>query len=99
MSVRTVVRLRCEGCGRNLADVRCNTAAHISHGLRVVVTARPGVDVTEYLPENSLDLTYSMLCRCGHQHDRREDRLREYWRENAARPSARVLYATVGRDV
>lgn len=99
MSVYTVLRLKCDGCQRNLVDVRRNMNAATSNGLQILVTARPEVELADFLPDDSLGFSYTIRCRCGRQHDRREDKLREYWRLHAARPSARVVYATMGRDV
>lgn len=99
MSVTTVLRVSCDGCDRNLVDVSRDVTAHHSKGLVVKVTARPGVQIRDYLPDDSVDLTYSLSCRCGRQHDLSEARLRDYWREHAARPSARVVRAVVGRDL
>ena len=90
----TVLRLSCEGCGRNLADV----ARDFREGARaapVAVSARPGVNLEAEVIHSDDDgedpwVTWTARCRCGAQHDFREDRAVKAWAD-AARRDGRVV--------
>lgn len=97
------MRLRCDGCNRNLADVSSileigDMAEFRENGSQVKVTKRPGVNMTTFHP-TPVDATYSIHCRCGRQHDRRRDAIRKAWRQLALPGYTRVVYATLGTDV
>lgn len=97
----TVLRLACDGCGRNLLDVRKNLKKHpaATPGTgEIEVTARPGVHLDEHFPDDGRPWTFTVRCRCGRQHDRQEERLTAAWRD-AARRDGRVISAVLGRDV
>lgn len=74
------LRLQCESCRRNLADV-----TRPDREGALVVTARPNVDQREYLAPDTDGPTYTWKCRCGRSPSVRYERLRQAWRE--ARPS------------
>lgn len=109
MSARTVLRLRCDGCGGNVADVTRNRQAAPHHNTQIFVGARAGAAITNFVPggrsRGGLTVfdpkvqTYSIRCRCGRQHDRRTGALFQYWREHAESAVARVVFAVVGRDL
>jgi hypothetical protein len=103
VSLRTVLRLRCDGCERNLADVTV-------HNNKVQVAARTSASVDHYVGSggqvrdgrvvfDASHETFSTRCRCGRQFDRRGATLLDYWRANAESTSARVVFAILDRDL
>jgi hypothetical protein len=93
----TTLRLSCDGCDRNLIDVRRNLRADPRVGLVVETVGRPGVTLDDHWGDDGA-LTITVRCRCGRQHDRREAALKDAWRA-ATRRDGRVVRAVLGRDV
>jgi hypothetical protein len=103
VSLRTVLRLRCDGCERNLADVTV-------HNNKVQVVARTSASVAHYVGSggqvrdgrvvfDASHETFSIRCRCGRQSDRRAAALLDYWRANAELTSSRIVFAILDRDL
>lgn len=117
MSAETILRVRCScgrnlydvrrddnpndpGWERYEVDVRRRQGVALA-GFSVVPTGWGLEEAVDYSGHASHHRTYSVHCRCGLQHDRRYERIREAWGARAAQIdiNTRVVHAVLDVDM